>query len=235
VFTVTPKIERLSRPITPPIPLAIAAVAGKIFSRNQPFSNLSRSEHQGVDFGFRYALPRTAFGDFLIDSDWAYLDRALSTLAPANVAPTVNNGLYGGGAAKWRSTTNLNWRRNDWNIGLGIYDVGKTHDTGATTTEAVYQSLNQPSYIEPFFTAGRTVYRLVIDPVVSYNLTVGYRFQTSAPQWLRDSRLRLSVVNLTNKQPPLSAAGSDNFGYDPSVNQSLLAGRSWTLELNRKF
>jgi outer membrane receptor protein involved in Fe transport len=75
----------------------------------------------------------------------------------------------------------------------------------------------------------------VIDPVVSYNLTVGYRFDEQGPEWLRDTRVRLSVVNLTNEEPPLSAAGSDNFGYDPSVSQSLLAGRSWMLQLTRKF
>ncbi len=109
------------------------------------------------------------------------------------------------------------------------------HDSGATTTEAIYQSLGQPGYIEPFFTAGRTLYRRVIDPVVSYNLSVGYRFGENSPEWLRDTRLRLGVVNLTNKEPPLSAAGSDNFGYDPSVNQSLLTGRAWSLEISRKF
>jgi hypothetical protein len=42
-------------------------------------------------------------------------------------------------------------------------------------------------------------------------------------------------VNLTNEEPPLSASGSDNFGYDPSVSQSLLTGRSWSLELVKKF
>ena len=33
------------------------AAAGRILSRNQPFLNLSSSEHSGVDFGLRYELP----------------------------------------------------------------------------------------------------------------------------------------------------------------------------------
>lgn len=212
-----------------------AAPAGRIFARYNPFLNLSASDHRGIDFGVRYALPETGFGSFVVSTEWAYLDRSTSVLAPANVAPTVNDGLYAGGAAKWRGTTNINWQQGGWNAGLGIYYVGETHDSGATTTQAVYDSLGQPSYIAPFFTGGRTIYRRVIDPVVSYNLSVGYRFGEAAPEWMRDTRLRLGVVNLTDEDPPLSAAGSDNFGYDPSVNQSLLTGRSWSLELVKKF
>lgn len=212
-----------------------AAAAGRIFARYQPFLNLSSSDHRGIDVGLRYSLPDTGFGSFLLSTEWAYLDRSSSVLAPANVAPTVNDGLYAGGAAKWRGTTNINWHNGGWNAGLGIYYVGETHDSNATTTQAVYDGLGQPSYIAPFFTGGRTIYRRVIDPVVSYNLSVGYRFGESAPGWIRDTRVRLGIVNLTDEQPPLSAAGSDNFGYDPSVNQSLLTGRSWSIELVRKF
>jgi len=211
------------------------AAAGKIFARYNPFLNLASSEHQGVDFGVQYELRDTDFGRFVVSSEWAYLKRSVSVLAPANIAPTENNGLLAGGAAKWRGTTNINWSNGGWNGGIGIYYVGKTHDGNATTTETIYNSLNQPSYIEPFFTAGRTLYRRVVDPVTSYNLTVGYRFGDESSEWLRNTRVRLSVVNLTNEEPPLSASGSDNFGYDPSVSQSLLAGRSWMLQITRKF
>lgn len=209
-----------------------AAPAGRIFARYQPFLNLASSEHSGVDFGFRYALPRRSWGRLAVDSQWSYLGRSKSVLAPANVAPTVNDGLYANGAAKWRSTTHLNWDNGPWSAGLGIYHVGKTHDAGATTTEAVYESLGRPSYIEPFFTAGRTLYRLVIDPVVTYNLSVGYRFGGESSAWLRDTRVRLAVSNLTDEPPPLA---SDAFGYDPSVSQSLLAGRTFSLEITAKF
>jgi outer membrane receptor protein involved in Fe transport len=123
------------------------------------------------------------------------------------------------------------WDRGPWNVGLGIYHVGNTHD-GATTTEAIYESLGRPDYIEPHFTAGRTEYRLVIDPVVSYNLSVGYRFEGSPTRWLGDSRLRLTVANLTDEEPPLA---SDAFGYNPSVSQSLLVGRAWSLEFSTRF
>jgi outer membrane receptor protein involved in Fe transport len=44
--------------------------------------------------------------------------------------------------------------------------------------------------------------------------------------------VRLGVANLTDKAPPISSGG---FGYNPGVSQSLLAGRSWSLELSKSF
>ena len=208
------------------------AAAGRIFSRNQPFLNLSASEHSGIDFGFRYELPDMGFGDVVLSSEFAYLDTAQTTLSPANVAPIVSNQLYASGAAKLRGTTNLFWRNGNWNAGLGIYHVGETHDGGATTTAATWQSLGYPDYIEPFFTQGNTIYRRVVDRFISYNLNVGYTFDEAQSELLRDTKVRMSIINLTDKEPPLAA---DNFGYDPGVSQSLMTGRSWNVEITRKF
>jgi iron complex outermembrane recepter protein len=209
------------------------ATAGRIFSLNRPFVNISASEHEGWDFGLRYVLPRLPFGNVVVNSEWAHLKRSESTLAPANLPPTVNNGLYSGGAARWRGTSNIAWRRGAWSAALAAYYVGKTHDAGATTTAAIYESLGRPSYIEPFFTAGQTVYRRVIDPTLSVNALVGYKFGDTAPALLRRTQVRVGIVNLNNEEPPL--ASSEGFGYDASVNQNLLAGRTWTLELSRSF
>ncbi|MET0279748.1 MAG: TonB-dependent receptor [Steroidobacteraceae bacterium] len=208
-----------------------AAPVGRVFSTDTPFLNFSSSEHKGVDLGFRYTAPRQSWGRLGINAEASWLWRARSVV-PTATTPTVSNDLYSGGAAKWRSTTNITWENGPWNAGLGIYHIGKTHDT-PTVSKAVYESLGSPSYIDPFFTSGNTVYRLVIDPVVSYNVTVGYRFDASNSR-LGDTRLRLGIANVTDKAPPLSA-NSDGFGYDPSVSQSLLNGRTWSLEISSKF
>jgi iron complex outermembrane receptor protein len=208
------------------------AAAGRTFSRNQPFLNLSSSEHRGVDFGLRYELRDLPIGDLVFSTEWAYLDTAETTLAPANVAPTVSDLLFASGAAEWRSTSNLFWRKDQWNAGLGIYHVGETHDAGATTTQAIWDSLGQPSYIEPFFTQGRTVYRRVVDSFVTYNLSLGYEFDGAGHALLQDTRVRLGVINVTDEEPPLAA---ESFGYDPSVSQSLLSGRSWNLQITKRF
>jgi iron complex outermembrane receptor protein len=207
------------------------AAAGRIFSRNRPFLNLATSENSGVDITARYELRDLPIGDLVFSTEWAYLDTAMSTLVPANVAPIVNDLMFANGAAEWRSSSNVFWRNGSWNAGLGIYYVGETHD-GATTTQAVYESLGQPDYIAPFYTQGRDVYRLVVDSFTTYNLSVGYRFDNARSSLLRDTRVRLSVLNLTDEEPPLSSA---DFGYDPSVSQSLLSGRNWALELTRQF
>ncbi len=128
---------------------------------------------------------------------------------------------------------NVAWRRGSWSATLGAYYVGETHDTGATVTAAVYESLGRPAYIAPFFNGSQTVYRRVVDSYWSYNLTGGYTFRASAPLLLRGMKLRIGVINLTDEAPPLTT--SEGFGYDPSVSQNLVAGRTWTVELTRTF
>ena len=208
-----------------------AAPVGLVFSTNTPFLNLSSAENKGVDAGVRYLVPRQSWGRVLVNVDASYLWKA-QTVVPTSTGQVVSNDLYGGGAARWRTTTNITWDNGPWNAGLGIYHVSKTHDT-PTVTEAVYNSLGRPSYIAPFYTNGNTVYRLVIDPVISYNLTLGYRLDAATTRF-GDTRLRLGIVNLTDKKPPLSA-NSDGFGYDPSTSQSLLNGRTWSLEVSSRF
>jgi iron complex outermembrane receptor protein len=208
-----------------------AAPVGRIWSRNQPFVNLNSSEHRGVDFGVRYMLPRQNWGRLTLSSEASWLWRARNVNA-TGVAPVVENGMYAGGVARWRTTTNLSWDHAAWNADLGIYHVGKTVDSASVTAER-YQELGRPGYVTAYHpTTTSTAYRRVIDPVVSANLSVGYRF---APQsaWLGDdTRVRLSIANLTDKAPPLATGG---FGYNPGVSQSLLNGRTWSLQLTSQF
>jgi outer membrane receptor protein involved in Fe transport len=178
-------------------------------------------------------LPWFPVGNLVVSSEWAYLSRSETTLAPANVAPTVTNGLYAGGAARWRGNSSLAWRNGPWSATLAGYYTGRTHDTGATVTAAQYEALGRPDYVAAFFNGSTTVYRRVVDPVWSYNLTVGYTFRASAPSWLRGTKLRLGAVNLTDVEPPLTT--SEGFGYDATVNQTLLPGRTWTVEVTRTF
>lgn len=207
-----------------------AAPVGRIWSRNQPFVNLNASEHRGVDFGFRYALPRQSWGRVVVSSEASWLWRARNVNA-TGVTPVVENGLYAGGAAKWRSTTNISWDRDAWNANLGIYHVGKTINS-ASVTRARYEELGEPGYITAYHpTATSTVYRRVIDPVVSANLSIGYRFSPVASV-LEDTRVRLTIANLTDKAPPLATGG---FGYNPGVSQSLLNGRTWSFQVTSRF
>jgi outer membrane receptor protein involved in Fe transport len=212
-------------------PLNPAAPVGLVWSTDTPFLNLSSSQNKGVDIGLRYLLPRFSWGRIGLNTDASWLWRAKSVV-PTTAGDVTSNDLYGGGAARWRTTTNVTWENGPWNAGLGIYHVGKTLDS-PSVSKAVYESLGSPSYIKPFYTNGNTVYRLVIDPVVSFNFSLGYRLDMAGSRF-GDTRLRLGIANLTDRKPPLSA-NSDGFGYDPSTSQSLLNGRTFSLEVTSRF
>jgi iron complex outermembrane recepter protein len=209
-----------------------AAPAGRIFGVFRPFINVATSEDEGVDFGATYVIPDTPLGSMTFNTDWAYFIKSRNTIAPANVAPTENDNLNVNGVTRWRGTTNVSFRRGAWSGALGAYYIGPWQDTGATTNAATYESLGRPDYIKPQFTGGRTVYRYEVSSVLTYNVSLGYRFGPDAMPGLRDTRLRFGIINVTDKVPPLS---SDQFGYTPSVHQNLVPGRTWTLEVSKKF
>jgi iron complex outermembrane receptor protein len=208
------------------------AVAGKIFSNNTPFINLATSYDEGWDLGLNYVLPKLPIGNFTLNSDWAYLTASRTTSAPSNLAPTTTNNINVNGAARWRGTATVSWRRGNWSSSFGAYYAGPTQDSGATTTEAVYNALSQPGTIARHFTEGRYVYRYIMAESLSYNASVGYRFGADASPWLRQTKVRLGVINLANKAPPLASGA---FGYSPSVTGGLVVGRTWTLELTKAF
>lgn len=207
------------------------AVAGRIFSNNTPFVNLASSYDEGWDLGLNYILPALPIGNLAFNADWAYLTASRTTSLPSNVAPITVNNLNANGAARWRGTTTVSWRKANWSGSLGAYYAGASQDS-ASVTQAVYNSLGQPGYIAKHFTEGRFVYRYIMRDTLSFNTSIAFRFDARANPWLRQTKVRLSVINLTNLAPPLS---SGQFGYSPSVTGGLVVGRTWTLELSKSF
>ncbi|MCX6956366.1 MAG: hypothetical protein NTV51_29885, partial [Verrucomicrobia bacterium] len=208
------------------------AVAGRIFSNSTPFVNLASSYDEGVDLGLNYAVPKTPVGSFLLSSDWSYLTASRSVSQPTNLPSIETNNVNVNGASRWRGMSTLAWRNGPWSGSFGAYYVGSSQDSGATTTQALYESLGRPSYIAKHFTEGRYVYRYVMHDSVTFNAGVGYRFGADASPWLRQTRVRLGVINLADKAPPLA---SGQFGYSASIAGSLVVGRAWTLELTKAF
>jgi outer membrane receptor protein involved in Fe transport len=236
-----PDIERF--PLTPEDTAAFAAyntanpgnpqaVAGRIFSVNRPFINIATSDHEGFDLGLRYVLPRLPIGNIVLNSDWSYLVKSRSLQQPANLPAIENNDLNVNGASRWRGTSNVTWRRGSWTGNLGAYYVGPSQDSGATTTAALYESLGRPDTIAKHYTGGQFVYRYIVSSTLTYNASLGYRFGAGPSAWLRGTRVRLGIINLSDKAPPIASGG---FGYSPGVSQNLLAGRTWTLDLTKSF
>ncbi len=208
------------------------AVVGRLFSDNTPFVNLATSFDEGWDFGLTYVMPQNRFGNFTLNSDWAYLMTTKNTLLPTNLAPIITNSLDVGGAARWRGTSTIGWRKGSWSGSLGAYYAGESTDTGATTTAAVYESLGKPSYLAKQFSAGAYQYRYVMGETLTYNVSLGYQFPAAGREWLSRTKVRIGIVNVLNREPPLASGA---FGYNPGVTGNLAVGRTWNLELSKSF
>ncbi len=154
------------------------AVVGAISYVNVSYYNKAQQFVNGVDFDMNYRLPQLQVGQFTFDTSWTHLDD-FHAYSAAGAARTnyrnSNDGNVGGPAPIWRGTTTLSWTRNPWGAGVGLYYVGRYTDTGATTTKTIWDSLGDPSYIQPVFTNGGYVYRNVVHDTKTYNVFVSYR------------------------------------------------------------
>ncbi|MDB6094362.1 MAG: btuB 3 [Verrucomicrobia bacterium] len=209
------------------------AVVGAIDLIRLTYFNKARQFVNGVDFDLNWRMPPTQLGQFTFDSAWTYLIDFYSYDAPGKPKAVLRgqNSFAAGGAAIWRGTTTLTWKRGQWGAGLGAYYVGRYEDSNATTTQGVYQSLGSPNYIAPVYTNGAWTYRYVVHDRLTYNAYVTYRIQSKQP-YLNDTTVRVGVVNLFDADPPLS---SDSRGYDPGVYNVLARGLAWSLQLTKKF
>lgn len=210
---------------------AQAAVAGTIASRSVKFVNLADAYVSGWDMSLNYALPKMEIGQFNVGTDWSYLIRSYLTKNIPNAPAITTDRMNFDGTTRWRGSASVSWRKGNWNAGTSAYYTGRYADT-ATTTAAIYNSLGAPTYLSKTFTDNAYAYRYVIHDNVTFNAFVGYRFGANSGKWLSRSSVKLGVVNLLDRTPPLT---SGSFGYSSSVAGTQVMGRTWTVELNRQF
>jgi iron complex outermembrane receptor protein len=210
------------------------AVVGAIDFLRTTYFNKAKEFVSGFDLDLTYRLPKNALGSFTFNTNWTYLvDFHAYNAAGATRTELrgTNNASVGGATPEWRGSASVRWRRSAWGAGLSAYYIGKYTDSGATTTQAIYQSLGYPAYIKPVFSNGSYTYRYVVPDSISYNLFASYRISAKG-KWIDDTTVRVGVVNLFNAIPPLS---SDSRGYDPAIYNLMARGRSWSVELTRKL
>ena len=208
-----------------------AATVGTIVSRSIVYQNLAKGYASGWDLSLGYQLPTLPLGKLSFSADWSYLIRSYQLRNVPGSAPAFIERMNVDGTTRWRGNASVSWRKGDWNAGFSGYYTGRFADT-ATTTAATYNSLGTPGYISRQFDSGGYLYRYVIHDVVTFNAFLGRRFGKEAPDWLRGTGVRVGVVNLTDREPPLASGA---FGFSSSVHGSLLAGRTWSLEFTRQF
>ncbi len=212
-------------------PAQQAAPVGRIDSRNIQFQNLAKGYASGIDLSLNYIVPNLPIGRFTFNADWSYMIRTYQLRDVPGAAPAFIERLNVDGTTRWRGTTSVSWRKGNWSANLGGYYTGRFADT-ATVTAAAYTALGSPGYISKQFDSGSYLYRYVVRDVVSFNASVGYRFKQEAPRVLRNSSIRLGVINLTDREPPHT---SDQIGFSAGVHGSLFQGRAWTLELTKQL
>ena len=132
-----------------------------------------------------------------------------------------------------RGNVTLSWRHGGWGASLGGYYTGHYLSTSAFLTETQYNSdsaATSRSYLQGVMDNGVTTYRYEVDDLWTFNASLSYRFLEAGSAWLRDMRLRLGVANLTNEEPPLTGSS-----YSRTVNSNVLAGRTWSFEVSKRF
>lgn len=210
------------------------AVVGAIDYIRISYFNRAEQFVNGFDFDATYRFPRSALGSFRVSTTWTYLNDFHSYDAPGAMRTELrgtNSAAVGGASPKWRGNVSLTWRKDQWSAGASAYYTGEYTDAGATTNVATYDSLGQPDYIQPVFTNGAFSYRYRVEDSVSVNAYVTYRVKSDR-NWLDGTSVRLGVVNAFDSIPPLS---SDSRGYDPSLYNQMARGRSWSVQLTKRF
>jgi hypothetical protein len=210
------------------------ATVGAIDYLRTSYFNRSSQFVNGLDFDLTYRFPALAIGRFTFNTTWTRLIdfHAYNTAGAARTELLwTNAGAVGGATPKWRGSATLSWRRQDWSAAVSAYYIGDYSDAGATTSQSIYESLGSPNYIVPVFTNGSTVYRYRVSDSMSYNANVSYRLPTKN-KWLKDTTIRVGVVNLLNAKPPLS---SDSRGYDPAIYNLMARGQSWSVQLTKRL
>jgi outer membrane receptor protein involved in Fe transport len=170
-------------------------------------------------------------GQFNVATDWSYLIRSYLKKNIPNAPSITTDRMNFDGTTRWRGSASVSWRKGNWSAGTSAYYTGRYADT-ATTTAAVYTSLGAPNYLSKTFTDNAYAYRYVIHDNVTFNAFAAYRFAADSGKWLNRSSVKLGVVNLLDRNPPLT---SGSFGYSSSVAGTQVMGRTWTIELSRQF
>jgi outer membrane receptor protein involved in Fe transport len=203
------------------------APVGEFVSLIDSYVNLSGRDIEGYDFGFQWRAPGTRFGQFTFSGEATHYVLRESQSEPG--APILDE-LDRNGRVKWRANVTASVRHGSWSAGWFASYFGAFVDTSAATTEAVYTGLGRPDYIRVFNDNGITRYLLQVDPFISHNAWLSYRFERSAHPWLQGVTVRGGINNVLDAEPALV---DESFGYQGGAAN--VRGRQFTFELSRRF
>jgi outer membrane receptor protein involved in Fe transport len=194
---------------------------GAILSVDDTFLNLQPQTISGVDLSVAWTKPTERFGDFDAQVDATYLDkyfqpptsavqalfdaRAAGVINPATPLTNPGSQIENLGNPRWRGVASLTWRLRPFQVGGSVQYVGETRDTNFLSTTG-----------EPFRVKSQTV----------VNLYGQYSLKPFGDG--PETRVRLGVRNLFDKDPPLESDGYNGALFNPY-------GRFWYLRVGVSF
>jgi len=195
------------------------APAGAVTQINDQFTNLLPQTVRGVDLALIYNV-RTDFGRFDVALNGARLTKftrdtppAVQALFDARAAGQINaatpltdarNLIGERGRPKWRATGSLTWALDQFQVGAFANYIGPVADTN-------------------FLGADGAPYRL--NGTTTVNLYAQYRVRGG---FMDDTRFRIGVRNLFDRDPPITADGYLGSLYVPY-------SRYWYVTVGRRF
>jgi outer membrane receptor protein involved in Fe transport len=203
------------------------APVGEVVSVIDDYLNLSGRDIQGYEFGVQWRGPKTRFGQFSFNGDATHY--VLRRSKADELSPELDE-LERNGRTKWRASASVSWRQGPVSAGWFTSYFGSFVDTSAATTEAIYRALGGPDYIRVFNDNGITRYLYRVEPAISHNAWISYRFERGAHRWLRGVTLRGAINNVFDTEPPLA---DEQYGY--FTGSANARGRQFTMEVSKRF
>jgi outer membrane receptor protein involved in Fe transport len=203
------------------------AVVGEFVSVIDDYLNLSGRDIQGYEFGVQWRSPKTRLGQFTFNGESTHyvLRRSQSEEGAAILDELERNGRV-----KWRANGSISWRQGPVSAGWFASYFGSFVDTSAATTEPIYRALGGPNYIRVFNDNGITRYLLRVDPFISHNAWISYRFDRPRHAWMKGVTVRGGVNNVFDTDPPLA---DEQYGYQSGTAN--VRGRQFTMEVSKRF
>jgi iron complex outermembrane receptor protein len=180
-------------PATPGLP-------GHVTNIDQTNLNFGETRIEGIDVDVRYRFTMQNLGSFTAGIVGSYFQKYDvqnpdgSFTSIAGIASFITNGA-GGVVPRWHHYLSLAWDAGDWQVSAAQNLQSQYQDLPGT-----FEDTTDPAF------APRTVNRYI-----TYDLQGAYT-------GIANTRLALGARNVTNKDPPYTNAGGQNFfqaGYDP--------------------
>jgi len=170
---------------------------GEIFTLNDTNANIGRVDTKGVDIGFKYALPETAWGTFRFSLDTTYVAQFNSQslqnepTTKQHRAGTFSSSSAGGDGnySRWRALGNVAWNLGAWDASWSMRYIGNFKVINADAGIGISDDLPQGVVLH----YGSTTY---------HNLQAGYNIEPL------NTRVEIGIDNVFNKQPPILYANN---------------------------